>query len=73
VVVRDDGGGGYVVLLLGQRRHYWGESSGRRGFAGAVLPGQAWLGNPLGIPRNSAIILIPDLLNSGIFIGILFF
>jgi hypothetical protein len=33
----------------------------------------AWLGNPLGIPWNSAIIPIPDLLNSGIFIGILFF
>ncbi len=32
-----------------------------------------WLGNPLRIPRNSAIILIPDLLNSGIFIGIIFF
>ncbi len=32
-----------------------------------------WLGNPFGIRRNSAIIPIPDLLNSGIFIGILFF
>jgi hypothetical protein len=32
-----------------------------------------WLGNPFGIPRNSAINPIPDLLNSGIFIGILFF
>ncbi len=29
-----------------------------------------WLGNPLGIPWNSVIILILDLLNSGIFIGI---
>ncbi len=33
----------------------------------------AWLGNPLGILLNSAINPIPDLLNSGIFIGILFF
>ncbi len=31
------------------------------------------LGNPFGIPRNSAINLILDLWNSGIFIGILFF
>ncbi len=29
-----------------------------------------WLGNPLRIPWNSAIIPIPDLLNSGIFIEI---
>jgi hypothetical protein len=29
-----------------------------------------WLGNPFGIPRNSAINPILDLLNSGIFIGI---
>ncbi len=34
---------------------------------------RTWLGNPFRIPRNSAINLIPDLLNSGIFIGILFF
>ncbi len=33
----------------------------------------AWLGNLFGIPRNYAINLILDLLNSGIFIGILFF
>jgi hypothetical protein len=33
----------------------------------------AWLGNLLGIPWNSAIIPNPDLLNSGIFIGISFF
>jgi hypothetical protein len=33
----------------------------------------AWLGNPFGIPQNSAINPIPDLLNSGIFIRILFF
>ncbi len=33
----------------------------------------ARLGNPFGIPRNSVIILISDLLDSGIFIGILFF
>jgi hypothetical protein len=33
----------------------------------------AWLGNPFGIPRNSAINPIPDLLNSKIFIQILFF
>jgi hypothetical protein len=32
-----------------------------------------WLGNPFGIPLDSAINPIPDLLNSGIFIGILFF
>jgi hypothetical protein len=32
-----------------------------------------WLGNPFGIPQNSAINPIPDLLKSGIFIGILFF
>ncbi len=31
-----------------------------------------WLGNPLVIPWNSAINLIPDLLNSGIFIGFFF-
>jgi hypothetical protein len=31
------------------------------------------LGNPFGIPRNSAIFPISDLLDSGIFIGILFF
>ncbi len=34
---------------------------------------QTWLGNPFGIPRNSAINPIPDFLNSGIFIRILFF
>jgi superfamily II DNA helicase RecQ len=34
---------------------------------------QARLGNPFGIPRNSTIIPISDLLDSGIFIGILFF
>jgi hypothetical protein len=34
---------------------------------------QTWLGNSFGIPRNSTINPIPDLLNSGIFIGILFF
>jgi hypothetical protein len=33
----------------------------------------AWLENPFGIPRNSAINPFPDLLNSGIFIRILFF
>ncbi len=33
----------------------------------------ARLGNLFGIPQNSAINPIPDLLNSGIFIGILFF
>ncbi len=33
----------------------------------------ARLGNPFGIPRNSTINPIWDLLNSGIFIGILFF
>jgi hypothetical protein len=33
----------------------------------------ARLGNPFGIPRNSAIIPILDLLDSGIFFGILFF
>ncbi len=33
----------------------------------------SWLGNPFGTPRNSAINPIPDLLNSGILIGILFF
>jgi hypothetical protein len=32
-----------------------------------------WLGNPFRIPWNSAIDSIPDLLNSGIFIGMLFF
>jgi hypothetical protein len=32
-----------------------------------------WLGNPFGNPQNSAINPIPNLLNSGIFIGILFF
>ena len=32
-----------------------------------------WLGNPFRILRNSAINPIPDLLNSGIFLGILFF
>jgi hypothetical protein len=32
-----------------------------------------WFGNPLGIPRNSAIISILDLLYFRIFIGILFF
>jgi hypothetical protein len=32
-----------------------------------------WLGNPFGIPWNSRINLIPDLLNSRIFIAILFF
>ncbi len=32
-----------------------------------------WLGNPFLIPQNFAIILILDLLNSGIFIGILIF
>jgi hypothetical protein len=31
---------------------------------------KSWLGNPLGIPLNSTVIPIPDLLNSGIFIGI---
>jgi hypothetical protein len=31
------------------------------------------LGNPFGILRNSAINPIPDLLNSGIFVGILLF
>jgi hypothetical protein len=35
--------------------------------------GLARLGNPFGIPRNSAIIPILDLLDSGIFIGIMFF
>jgi hypothetical protein len=39
--------------------------------AAAVLA--TWLGNPFGIPRNSAINPILDLLNYGIFIGILFF
>jgi hypothetical protein len=39
----------------------------------AMLEGMTWLGNPFGIPRDSAINPIPDLLNSGIFIGILFF
>jgi hypothetical protein len=34
---------------------------------------QTWLGNPLRITPNSAINPIPDLLNSGIFIGIFFF
>jgi hypothetical protein len=33
----------------------------------------AWLGNPFRIPRNSTINPILDLLNSGIFICILFF
>ena len=33
----------------------------------------AWLGNPFGIPRNSATNPFPDLLNSRIFIRILFF
>jgi hypothetical protein len=33
---------------------------------------KAWLGNPFGIRGNSGIILIPDLLNSKSFIGILF-
>jgi hypothetical protein len=33
----------------------------------------AWLGNPFEIPPNSTINPIPDLLNSRIFIGILFF
>jgi hypothetical protein len=32
-----------------------------------------WFGNLFGIPQNSAINPIPDLLNSRIFIGILFF
>jgi hypothetical protein len=34
---------------------------------------RSWLGNPFGIPLNSVINPIPDLLNSGIFIGISFF
>jgi hypothetical protein len=38
-----------------------------------VLGSLPWLGNPFGILQNSVINLIPDLLNSGIFIGILFF
>jgi hypothetical protein len=33
----------------------------------------SWLGNPFGILSNSAVNPIPDLLKSGIFIGILFF
>jgi hypothetical protein len=37
------------------------------------LPQMAWLGNPFRILRNPAINPIPDLLNSGICIGILFF
>ncbi len=37
-----------------------------------ILLREAWLGNPFRIPRNSAINLIPDLLNSKIFIRILF-
>ncbi len=40
---------------------------------GVWAPSQvAWLGNLFGIPQNSAINPIPGLLNSGIFIGILF-
>ncbi len=34
---------------------------------------ESWLGNPFGNPWSSRINPIPDLLNSGIFIGILFF
>ncbi len=40
---------------------------------GCIHPSCAWLGNPLGIPRNYTINPIPNLLNSGIFIGILYF
>jgi hypothetical protein len=43
--------------------------SSQKSSAGACV---AWLGNPLEIPQNSAIIPIPYLLNSRIFIGIFF-
>jgi hypothetical protein len=38
-----------------------------------VGPSQSWLENLFGIPWNFAIIPFSDLLDSGIFIGILFF
>ncbi len=38
-----------------------------------IAGANTWLGNPFGIPWNSAINPILDLLNSGIFIGFLFF
>jgi hypothetical protein len=37
------------------------------------INGTTRLGNLFGIPQNSMINLIPELLNSGMFIGILFF
>ncbi len=42
-------------------------------FGDCLFSSWSWLGNPFGIPWNSAIIPIPDLLNSRIFIRILFF
>jgi hypothetical protein len=49
----------YVLIIMLKRHEY--------------INNKPWLGNPFGIPWNSAINPIPDLLNSGIFIGILFF
>ncbi len=45
----------------------------KRTMARAARAMATWLGNPLKILQNSAIIPIPDRLNSGTFIGISFF
>jgi hypothetical protein len=52
-----------------------GSELGRHGkyIRGARVVLATGLGNPFGIPRNSVIDPIPGLLNSRIFIGILFF
>ncbi len=71
-------GGWQSSCVLPLWHHYHVVS--RRWFAGRWLIGlleriasPSWLGNPFGIPRNSTINPIPDLLNSRIIIGIFFF
>jgi hypothetical protein len=59
--------GSYNQGTGGPTKHEYG------GGAANQYQGTARLGSPFGIPRNSASNPIPDLLNSGIFIGILFF
>jgi hypothetical protein len=62
-----------VAAVVAEAEANVGENRCSGGGIDADRSGNPWLGNPLGIPQNSAINLISDLLNSGIFIQILFF